>query len=173
MKYFVLFFFFIYFINCSIANSKDKISYINLNKILNESKVGQFVNSEIKKIESKEFDILKNQENILKNKEEKLKAKKNILNESEFQKEQKQLKDEIIKFRNERNKSIKKINDKKVNYSKQMLNKINPIITQYIEDNSISLLFSKETILIGKKSLDITDNILILIDKKLPKMELK
>ncbi len=44
---------------------------------------------------------------------------------------------------------------------------INPIISDYVEKNSINLVIDKNNILIGKKSYDITQDILELVNKKL------
>ena len=45
--------------------------------------------------------------------------------------------------------------------------KITPIIENYMADNSINLLLEKKNIFIGKSNIDITDDILILINNKL------
>ena len=44
--------------------------------------------------------------------------------------------------------------------------KINPIIQDYLDENSISLLFEQKNVFIGKNSLDITEEIVNKIDKK-------
>ena len=41
---------------------------------------------------------------------------------------------------------------------------INPIISKYVEKNSINLVLDKNNILIGKKSYDITEDILELVN---------
>ena len=47
------------------------------------------------------------------------------------------------------------------------MKEINPIITEYVKQNSIQMLIDKKNILIGKKEYDITNVILDLINKKL------
>ena len=44
---------------------------------------------------------------------------------------------------------------------------INPIIANYVEKNSINLVLDKNKILIGKKSYDITNDILELVNKNI------
>ena len=44
--------------------------------------------------------------------------------------------------------------------------KINPIIQDYMDENSISLLFEQKNVFIGKNSLDITDEIVKKINEK-------
>ena len=44
---------------------------------------------------------------------------------------------------------------------------INPIISSYVETNSINLVIDKKNILIGKKTYDITNDILELVNENI------
>ena len=55
---------------------------------------------------------------------------------------------------------------KKKNYSVKILKILNPIITNYVEINNIDLVIEKKNILVGIKSLDITSNILEILNQK-------
>ena len=44
---------------------------------------------------------------------------------------------------------------------------INPIISDYVEKNSINIVIDKNIILVGKKSYDITNDILKLVNEKI------
>ena len=55
--------------------------------------------------------------------------------------------------------------------TKQIIENLNPILTSYMEENSISLIIRKKDIIIGKNSLNITDNIILLLDKKITKIK--
>ena len=52
----------------------------------------------------------------------------------------------------------------KKDYSKNILKVLNPLLTKYVEKNNIILVVEKKNILIGVKSLDITQNILEVFD---------
>ena len=54
---------------------------------------------------------------------------------------------------------------------KKILKVLNPIVTQYVNENSISLVIPKKNIIVGKKNLDITDKILELLDQKIKKLD--
>ena len=43
----------------------------------------------------------------------------------------------------------------------------------YMDKNSISLILKKETLFVGKKELDITSKILLAIDNKIKKIDIK
>ena len=46
-------------------------------------------------------------------------------------------------------------------------NKIDPIIQTYLDKNSIDILFNNKNIIIGKDSLDITNNIIKIVNMNL------
>ena len=56
------------------------------------------------------------------------------------------------------------LNDMKVKNTKKILEFLNPIITNYVEKNSISLVIPKKNIIIGQKKLDITEKIIKLLN---------
>ena len=49
---------------------------------------------------------------------------------------------------------------------------MNPIISNYVEQNSISVVIPKKMIIIGKKSLDITIPVIKILDKNIQKIKL-
>ena len=57
------------------------------------------------------------------------------------------------------------INKIKIENTKEILKLLNPIITNYVEANAISLVMPKKNIIVGKKNLDITDQIINLLNK--------
>ena len=59
------------------------------------------------------------------------------------------------------------LNKIKINNTKKILEILNPIIAEFVESNSISLVFPKKNIIVGKKKLDITDQIIILLNNKI------
>ena len=50
-------------------------------------------------------------------------------------------------------------------YSSEILKILNPLLTNYVENNNINLVVEKN-ILVGIKTLDITDNILSILNNK-------
>ena len=54
---------------------------------------------------------------------------------------------------------------------KFVLNVLNPIISKYVEDNSITIVFPKKNIIIAKKNLDITTTIMNLLNNQLKKID--
>ena len=56
---------------------------------------------------------------------------------------------------------------KKDDYMNNLFTKINPIIQDYMKKNSINILLESKNVFIGKKNLDITDDIIKEVNIKL------
>ena len=164
--------FFFYFLIFFIfpLNTFAKVAYIDLKLILKESDVGKFVNDHINKIKNENYSKFKEKENKLIDKEKILISQKNILNEVEYNKRIAVLTEEVKKYRADKKDSIDRINKIKIDYTKEILKSLNPIIAKYVDLNSISLVIPKKNIIVGKKNLDITDQIIKLLNDNIKKI---
>ena len=70
----------------------------------------------------------------------------------------------IQNLRRDKKNSQQILNKIKIDNTKKILDIINPILTNYVDTNSISLVVSKKNIIVGKKNLDITMKIIKLLD---------
>lgn len=157
----------------SLLLAENKIYFIDVNYIYNNSIVGKKYNQEIKKkqdIFKKNFD---ERQNLIKKDQDLLISQKNILAEEEFKKKaeslNKQIEEVKININKDRNLLEKFSNDVKVTFYNELLK----IVYKYSEENSIEMIINKENILLGKNELDISDNILTIIDKDLTKLKLE
>ena len=161
----------IFFFNIEFSYAENNIAYININHILNNSIVGQSITKHINSIKEeklKEFETIKNQ---LSKKEQNIIKKKNIIDENEFNIEVENLKNEINEYKKSKKKFDNKIDKKKIKYTKEILKTLNIILSKYVEQNSIQIVFSKKDIVIAKKDLDITDPIMNLLNNQLVEIE--
>ena len=154
---------FVLFIILSV-NSHSQIAYIDMNFVLSTSKAGKALNKYINEIRDEYLINYKQIEKNLIQKEQKLIAQQNILDKSEFEKKLSKLSIEINKYRSDKKKSEESLNKIKLKNTKEILKLLNPIITQYVDTNSISLVIPKKNIIVGKKNLDITNDIIILLN---------
>ena len=70
-------------------------------------------------------------------------------------------------FRQNKNELVGSFEKKKNDQINDFFKKINPILEEYMTENSIKIIIDKKNVLIAKEKLDITDNILNLINEKL------
>jgi len=172
LKYIVKIFVITYLI-FGITNSfaENKVVYIDMNRILNESKVGIFVEKELTKIHNAKLDNFKQIEEKLKKEEIGLISKRNIMAREDFDKKVKVLNEEAQKYQDERRKWFDGITVKRNNARAEVLESLDPILTEHFEQNQISIMLYKRNIAIGSSELDITDAIIDELNKKLPSIK--
>ncbi len=165
-----LFFYFFLFVNFFLFNAKAEVAYIDINHILKTSEVGKHLNLQINKKKneiSKKFKII---ENELIKKEKSLLTQQNILSKDEFESKIKILSKEVQDYKKNKQSNIDDLNRLKIQKTKEILKELNPIIANFVEVNSISIVMPKKNIIVGKKNLDITEKILNLLNKNIVKL---
>ena len=170
-KFLITSFFFIFFF---YAHADDqKIVYVNVDKIMQQSLAGKSIKKQLENIYSKSLEKFKKNDEILKQKEKKIIAQKNILSQEDFQKELSNLRSEIVKFQREQVKARDNINKLRINATSKLIAKLSPILEEYAKKNSISLILQKKNIVMGKKEIEITDQILSIANKNIKDIDLK
>ena len=156
----------VFFYSTSV-NCSEKIVYIDIDYVLNNSDFGKSIYMELEEINKQNINLLSSKEKIIKEKKENFDKTKNIASKEKINNDLNNLNTEIEKFRNEKNKLL---NDFKLEKQKKLDNfliKINPILIDYMKNNSIDIVLEKNQIFIGNKSKDITSDIINLINKNL------
>ena len=156
-----------------IAKSNISIAYIDMDKVVSESKAGVSILNQLSSFNDKNIKNFTNKKNELKKKENKIISQKNILSEKEFQTNIENLKIEIQTFNKDRNKIISDFNKLKINNTNKLLQLINPILANYSDKNSISIILQKKNLIIGKTELDITNKIIDLVNKGIKEFKIK
>lgn len=161
----------IIFFNVFSFNANTEIVYIDINLVLKSSEVGKHLNTHVEKIKNQNVLKYNKIENELVEKEKLLIAQQNILDEEEFKKKLKSLTSEIQKYRSDKKISLEELRNFKVVKTKEILNALNPIITNYVDTNSISIVIPMKNIVVGRKKLDITNQIIELLNKDVKKLD--
>ena len=172
MKYFLSLFLF-FFIISSPAISDQKIVFVDMDRLVSVSKPGSSIFRQLKDINNKNLNFLKNEEKKFKEKEKKLIAQKNIITEADFKNKVDKLKSEINNYNQDRNKMIEGFNKLKIENTNNLLKQINPILTKYSKENKISIILQKKDLIIGKTELDITDKIIAIINDEIKEFKIK
>ena len=167
----LLLIFFIFFSKISLSHEKT-IVYIDLNKIMNNSIAGKSITSQLENNHKKNISKFKNIEEELKKEEAEIISQKNVITKEEFEKKIIDLRNKANKFRKERNNNINNLNNQRLEATSKMITLVRPILSEFSDKNSISLIIDKKNIIIGKTLLDITDDILKIVDEKIGKIPL-
>lgn len=172
MKFFLPLFLFS-FIICSPAMADQKIVFVDMDRLVSVSKPGSSIFKQLKDINNKNLNFLKNEEKKFKEQEKKLIAQKNIITEADFRNKVEKLKSEINDYNLDRKKMIEEFNKLKVENTNNLLKQINPILTKYSKENEISIILQKKDLIIGKTELDITDEIIKIINVEIKEFKIK
>ena len=153
------------FINTSI--SKENIAFVNVDYLIQNSNIGKKSLANINDKDKKNLDNLKKKNKILQDLESSIKKKKNVISDEAYNKEVIDFKKKFQEFSKEKNKIVKEFNVFKKKEIESIFKKINPIINNYMEENSVNLLFDSKNIFMGSKKLNLTEDILKKINNEL------
>ena len=170
-KILIIFLFFIFKSNLAIAELN--IVFINMNEVISTSKAGSSIMKQLKDIKTKNSSKFQKDAKTLKEKETKLISQKNILSDVDFQTNINKLKLEIKNYNDNRNKISDDFNKLKIDSTNRLLKLINPIIVKYSNEKSISLILQKKDLIIGKTELDITSEIIEIINNDISVFKIK
>ena len=170
-KFFILLFILLNQIN--FVHAEVNIVFVDLNKIMTTSKPGSSILENLNKKNNQLLNNFKKDEKKLKDDEIKLISQKNILSEEEFQSKVKKLKIEINIYNENRKKTIKDFNILKAETTDKFMKMINSIFIKYSNDKSISMIFDKKNMIIGKSELDITDEIIKIVNNEIKEFKIK
>ena len=166
MKYKIFLIIIFFFIALStLGRAENKIAFVDMEQVINSSKIGLKLIKKIEVLEKKFKDEFSSQEIDLKKKEKELIDKKNIFNKEEFEKKVNKLKNDVNLFNKERINERKRLLKLRNDFNFKLLKAINTILATYSQDNNIAILLQKKNIIMGSTKLDITKEILKIVDK--------
>ena len=152
--------------------SSEKIVYLDVEKIMQESSAGKSIIAQLKKKRESSISKFKSREKDIFDKEKKLISQKNVLSKDEFESKIKELRNEISNYQKERNKTSNNIAKLRIKASTKLISKLTPILEEYSKKNSIRIIIQKKQIVMGTKEDDITKDILELVNQKIKNIKL-
>ena len=174
MNYFLkIFFSFIILLNTSITlANNNKIVYIDMDFLINNSKVGKSLSSQINKLNETNKKNLNNLEEEIKNEDKLITEQKNILSESEIKEKVKILNTKIKNYQNQLKLNRNFVNENRLKATAKLIESLRPILSEYSKENSISLVLQKKDIIMGKNELNITSDIIKILDETVKKIDI-
>ena len=152
--------------------AETNVVYLDMGKIYNETKVGKSIFDKLEKINTNNISYFKKEEELLKKEEQKIFSQKNILAEQEYEKKVLSFQEKVKKYKSNRNETINELKKKRIDSIGQLTNSINKILAEYSKEKKISFILPKKNIIIGKSELDITNDILTIVDNKIKKNDI-
>ena len=172
MRKFLLIFIFL-LTQFNLVNANINAAFIDMEKVLSSSKPGSSLLKQLNLINDKSLKKFQKDEKILKENEKKLISQKNILSNEEFQYNVNTLRLEINKYNEKKKKIISDFNKLKINNTNKVLKMINSILIKYSDKKSISMIFQKKNLIIGNTKLDITDEIIKIVNSDISEFKIE
>lgn len=160
------------FFNHTNSFSETNIAYLDMTKVTKKTKAGNSISKQLKKIHLSNIQKFEKIGKSLKDEESQIVSQKNLLEKNIFEEKIKTLREKAKNYRLDRNKAIEDLTKKRFEATNKLLNTINPILVEYSKTNSIDIIFQKKNIIVGKSDLDITDEIIKIVDKKISNIKL-
>ena len=154
------------------SSFSDNSYFIDFTSVLNTSKAGsdaqkklkkEFEN-ETKKFSAKEAEIKKEEKDII--------AKKKLITKEEYLNKVNLLRKKVLDFQKNKQKVLSQIAKRRNDAKIELLKAVNPIVKKYMEDNNIRIVLDKQSVLMGDSSLEITSQIIAILNKELSSLKI-
>ena len=161
----------LFFLSSSIGLA-DNSYFIDFTKVLNKSKAGSVAQIVLKKnFESESSKFIK-QENNLRKEESDIISQKKTITPEEYKKKVDSLRKKVFELQKKKKVSFDNIGEKKNIAKKSLLEAVNPIIKKYMEDNNIRLILDKKSVVMGDTNLEITNQIIAILNKEVSSLKI-
>ena len=155
----------IFLLKTTYAFSTEKVVFLDIQFIIDNSKLGMFYKNKLLNINDENKTKLISQQKKIKSEENEINKQKNILKKEEIDNKIKKLNQLLNKYQKDLKENNKKLSEEKKKYTKIILENLNPIVSKFVQDNNILIVLDKKNILVGSKTLDITEDILKKLNK--------
>tara|TARA_B100001093_G_C26390450_1_gene826834 strand:- start:81 stop:593 length:513 start_codon:yes stop_codon:yes gene_type:complete len=151
---------FLFILPVNLLSANEKTVFIDVEYIIQNSNIGKKSLNKIKVLNDKNIGLLEKKNKSLNELEISIRNKKNIISVDEFNNEvigfQKKVKD----FTSEKDQTVKAFNKFRKQELENILKLFRPVITSYMNENSINILLDSKNIFMGNSDVDVTEDVL-------------
>ena len=167
----LLFFLFIFFLaqNKAIA---ELPFYLDFKYILNNSVAGKKAQDTLKKRLDNGIKSLNAKEKSIQEEEKKIIEQKKLISQDEYIKKVNGLRKKVSKLQTDRRNLLEKVAKDKSKARNTLLKSLNPVIKNYMQEKKIRLVLDKKNIILADEKLDITNDIIKVLNGKLTSIKL-
>ncbi len=146
--------------------------FLDFKYILNESVAGKKAQDFLKNKLKKGIENLQSKEKKLQEEEKKIISQKKIISAEEYKKQVTTLRGKVSSLQKERNQLLENVAKQRTKAKNELLKNLNPIIKDYMKEKKIRMVIDKKSILLADENLNITEEIIELLNKKLKSIKL-
>ena len=164
---------FLFFIVTNHTFAQEKVVFIDINFIFQNSIVGKELNEQIAKKENEINLEIKKFKNDIEVEKNEITSQKNVISSEEYNKKIKILETQIKEMNNLISKKRNELNKFKKNVEKSFSKELNLIIEKYSTENSIDMILDKSNLLMARKELNITQQVINLFNENVKEINIK
>ena len=146
--------------------------YLDFKYILNESDAGKKAQTFLKNKLEKGFKDIREKEKKIQDEEKKIIQQKKLVSAEEYKKKVTDLRKKVSNLQKERNEILKSIANKRAKAKNELLKNLNPIMKNYMKEKNIKMIVDKKSLLLADENLNITKDIMSLLNKQLKSINL-
>ena len=146
--------------------------YLDFKYILNQSEAGKKAQTYLKKSFNDGIKKIKDKEKSIQEEEKKIIKQKKVISAEEYKKQVTNLRTKVASLQKERNELLDRIAKQRSKARNELLKNLNPIIQEYMQKNNVRVVLDKKSLLLADENLDITKEIIELLNKKLKSIKL-
>lgn len=146
--------------------------YLDFKQILNESEAGKKAQNILKKKLDNGLASISKREKSLQDEEKKIISQKKIISAEEYKKKVTELRGKVGKLQKDRNNLLKDISSQRAKARNELLKNLNPIIKDYMIEKKIRFVIDKKSLILADEKLDITKDIINILNSKLKEIKL-
>ena len=147
--------------------------YIDFKFILNESNAGKKAQLFLKNKLDKGVKNIQAKQKKLQEEENQIIQQKKVISAEDYKKKVAGLRNKVSNLQKERNTLLESVAKQRALARKKLLESLNPIIKDYMKDKNIKMVIDKKSLLLADESLNITKDIMTLLNDKLKSINLK
>lgn len=147
--------------------------FLDFKFILNESDAGKKAQNYLKNKLEKGIKELKNKEKQIQDEEKKIIQQKKIIAAEDYKKKVASLRSKVASLQKERNSLLEGVAKERKKARNELLKNLNPIIKDYMNEKKIRMVVDKKSLLLADENLNITKDILAILNKKLKSIKFK
>ncbi len=141
--------------------------FLDFKYVLNQSEAGKKAQKSLKNKLDQGFKKIRDKEKSIQEEEKKIIQQKKIIKPEEYKKKVQELRSKVSNLQKERTNLLEGVAKQRSKARSELLKNLNPIIEEYMKEKNIKMVIDKKSLLLADKSLDITTDIVNLLNKKL------
>ena len=163
----------IFLISFNTSLTADVPYYLDFKYILNSSDAGKKAQDFLKtSLENGLKEISKKEKKLVED-EKKIVSQKKVISQDEYKKKVSDLRNNVLNLQKERQTLLEKVAKNRAKAKEILLKNLNPIIKDYMIEKKIRMVVDKKSLLLADENLDITKDIMNLLNNKLKTINLK